>query len=266
MSAALPALIDTHCHLNYDYSPRTLDDLLASCQSEGISHMVTIGTDVGTIGDIQKISDAHAHVYHTVGVHPHDANGVSESDVAKIAQASRHPKCRAIGEIGLDYYYQNSPREAQQQALRWQLDAALREKQPIVIHSRDGEMDLLPELKSYAAKCSGELIPGIIHCFTGTLDFGKACIDLGFFISFSGILTFKNAEDLRVAARAYPLDRLLVETDSPFLAPIPFRGKKCEPAMVKHTALKLAEIKGISFDEVAATTTKNAKRFFRITD
>jgi TatD DNase family protein len=179
-------------------------------------------------------------------------------------KAGRHPKCRAIGEIGLDYHYDHSPRDIQKSALKLQLDLARQLGLPVVIHSRDGEEDLLQALTDYSKQLTTGSIPGIIHCFSGTVAFGQACLDLGFYISFSGILTFKKADEVRTAAQLFPLDKILVETDAPFLAPIPHRGRKCEPSMVRLTALKLAELKGISFEEVARTTTANSKRVFRI--
>jgi TatD DNase family protein len=224
---------------------------------------MTIGTDLGSIAEVQAVSEQFDDVFHTIGVHPHDGASLAAEQVPLLEQAARHAKCRAIGEIGLDYYYENSSRDAQKQSLELQLDLAIRLKLPIVVHSRDGEADLLPMLTAYA-KETGAHSPGVIHCFTGTVDFGKACLDLGFYISFSGILTFKTAENVREAARAYPLDRLLVETDSPFLAPIPNRGKKCEPAMVRWTAAKLAEVKGETLERVAELTTRNSRALFRI--
>jgi TatD DNase family protein len=176
----------------------------------------------------------------------------------------------AIGEIGLDYHYDHSPREVQRRVLEEQLEIALSLDLPVVIHTREAEEDQLQSLKSYIEQlpknADGKLKkpPGVIHCFTSSQEFGKACLDLGFYISFSGILTFKAAEDLRNSARAYPIERLLVETDSPFLAPVPMRGRKCEPSMVVHTAKKLAELKGLALEEVSRITTANAKSVFRI--
>jgi TatD DNase family protein len=257
-------LIDSHCHLNYDYAPKTVDDLVREAREAGVRAMVTIGTELATMAEVRAISEKYPDVYHSVGVHPHDAITLSDADSSLLEEAAKHPKCRAIGEIGLDYHYDNSPREVQRQRLDQQLEIALSGKKPIVIHSRDGEDDLLESLTRYAKRLSAGSIPGIIHCFTGTEKFGRACIDLGFYISFSGIITFKKAEDVRVAAGAFPLERLLVETDSPFLAPIPHRGRKCEPSMVKLTALKLAEVKGVSFEELAQVTTQNSCKVFNI--
>ncbi len=255
-------LIDSHCHLNYDYLPKSCSDLVREAHESGVVSLVTIGTDIPSIEVVQKISDEYENVYHTVGIHPHDTSSLVEGDLKLLEKAAFHPKCRAIGEIGLDYHYENSPKGIQIEQLEQQLDLALRVNQPVVIHSRDAEEELFISLKRYSAKKLDN--PGVIHCFSGTVEFGKKCLDLGFYISFSGILTFKKADEVREAAKLFPLDRMLVETDAPFLAPIPFRGKKCEPSMVKYTALKLAEIKGISIDKVSSVTTENSKRLFRI--
>ncbi len=265
MSAeALPELIDSHCHLNYDYSPKSAQDLIREAREQGVSTLMTIGTDMKTLEQVVSLSEQFEGVYHSVGMHPHDAIDFRDEHEQVLRDAAKHPKCRAIGEIGLDYHYAHSPREIQVQVLKRQLRIASEVGLPVVIHSREAEPELLEALKDYAANLAGSRIPGVIHCFTGTQAFGDACLDLGFYISFSGILTFKNAESLRECARAFPLDRLLVETDSPYLAPIPFRGKKCEPSMVKLTAMKLAELKGLSVEEVAAATTANAKKLFNL--
>lgn len=259
-------LIDTHCHLDYDYAPKGEADLIREARDAGITTLISVGTEMARLPRLQEISESHEGVFHTVGVHPHEAITFRADDVETLRAAARHPKCLAIGEIGLDYHYDHSPPEIQRQVLEQQLKLALEAGLPVVIHSREAEEDLLPALSRYAdqkSKSGGSI--GVIHCFTGTRAFGEACIRLGFHISFSGILTFKNAEDLRECARAFPLSHLLVETDSPYLAPVPFRGKKCEPSMVRLTAQKLAEIKGISFEDVAQTTTENARKLFNLT-
>jgi TatD DNase family protein len=257
-------LIDSHCHLNYEYDGKTVDDLVREAADAGVEKLVTICVDFETHPEVVAISEKFPNIYHTVGLHPHEGSRWKKEDADYLRNAARHPKCRGIGELGLDYYYDHSEHSAQIEALRAQLDLALEVEQPIIVHSREAEADLLPELEIFAKRVKPGNPVGVIHCFTGTEEFGRKCLDLGFFISFSGILTFKNAEPLRTAAKAYPLDRLLVETDSPFLAPIPFRGKKGEPSMVLHTAKKLAEIKGVSLEEIARVTTENSKRLFRI--
>jgi TatD DNase family protein len=258
-------LIDSHCHLNFDYSPKDEAALIREAQASDIVELITVGTDIGNIPLLEGLSERNAHVHHTVGMHPHDAVDMKDSDLAVLEAASKHPKCRAIGEIGLDYHYDHSPRDVQVRRLRDQLELALAVKLPVVIHAREAEDDLLAALSAYAKRVpASQAAVGVIHCFTGTERFGRACLDLGFFVSFSGILTFKAVEALRQAARAFPLERLVVETDSPFLAPIPYRGKKCEPFMVRQTAMKLAEVKGVSLEEVARITTANARRLFSL--
>jgi len=258
---------DSHCHLNYDYAPLTHSDLVSQASELGIKNMVTVGVDIKTIHELETITQLYPNVYHTVGLHPHDTVDWKPEDADALRLATKNQKCRAIGEIGLDYYYDHSSPEIQKNILEAQLEIALDLNLPIVVHSRDAEDDLLPALTRYAKKAKtvetrGAV--GAIHCFTGTKKFGHACLDLGFLISFSGILTFKNAQDLRESAREFPLDRLMVETDSPYLAPIPYRGKKCEPKMVIHTAEKLSEIKSVPLSEVAKYTTQNAKKFFNV--
>jgi TatD DNase family protein len=257
-------LIDSHCHLNYDYDGKTVDDLVREASAVGVENLISICVDFETHPEVVAISEKFPNIFHTVGLHPHEGSRWKSTDADYVRKAAKHPKCRGIGELGLDYYYDHSEHTAQLDALRAQLELALEVELPIIVHSRDAEADLLPELEKYAARVKPGNIPGVIHCFTGTQEFGQRCIELGFYISFSGILTFKNAEPLRVAAKAYPIDRILVETDSPFLAPIPFRGKKGEPSMVLQTAMKLAEVKGLPLDEVARITTENSKRFFKI--
>jgi TatD DNase family protein len=257
-------LIDTHCHLDYEYDGgKGPDHLVREALEAGVDTLITIGTEPANFDAVREISERFPYVYHTIGVHPHDASKVDASVLADMRPRLAHPKCVAIGEIGLDYYYEHSDRKKQQAECAAQLELAVEAKKPVVIHSRDGEEDLLPLLRDYAANQKGPSL-GVIHCFSGTDGFAQACIDLGFFISFSGILTFKNSEPLRTLAKTLPLDRLLVETDAPFLAPVPLRGKKCEPSMVKHTALKLAEIRGIPFEELVRITRENSMRCFGI--
>jgi TatD DNase family protein len=257
-------LVDSHCHLNYDYAPKSTADLIQEAMQDGISHFVTIGVEIDKTGELEKISSQFDNVFHTVGMHPHEAVTWKEEMSDLVRGFAKNPKCRAIGEIGLDYHYTHSDPESQKRVLKIQLDLALELGLPIVIHSRDAEADLLPELERYAKKVPAGKPVGVIHCFTGTQAFGRACIDLGFYISFSGILTFKSATDLQECAKVFPLNKMMVETDAPYLAPIPFRGKKCEPKMIVQTAQKIASIQGVSFEEVARVTSENSKRLFSI--
>ena len=256
--------IDSHCHLNYDYSPKSVDQIIEEALRAGVSSMITVGTDLAMLDAMVAISEKYPQVYHTVGVHPHEAITLQPGDLERIKKAASHPKCRAIGEIGLDYHYDHSPREVQIQQLESQLDLALEVGLPVIIHSREAEEDLLNSLRSYSKKVPAGKIPGVIHCFSGTSEFGRACIDLGFYISFSGIITFKTAESIRACAAEFPLDRILVETDSPYLAPAPNRGKKCEPSMVTLTGKKLAEVRGMFAEDIARITTENSRRFFNL--
>ncbi len=258
-------LIDSHCHLDFDYSPKTTADLVREAGQAGVGTLITIATDLASLEKVALISENHPQVFHTVGIHPHDTKTLDNEGMDLLRKAVIHPKCRAIGEIGLDYHYDHSPHDIQKTALELQLNLALETHLPVVIHSRDAESDLLEALTRYAKTAPANLPLGVIHCFTGTRTFGEACLALGFYISFSGILTFKNAAALQASAKAFPLDRLMIETDSPFLAPIPFRGKKCEPSMVKLTAQKLAELKNLPLEEVAHATAANTRRLFGLT-
>ena len=257
---------DSHCHLEYEGSAKSESDLVSEASAAGVKILINVGVDLPTLERTQTSSDRHEGVFHTVGVHPHEAQNMGADAIETLRRAAAHPKCKAIGEIGLDYYYDHSPREIQRQQLQAQLDLAAELGLPVVIHTRDAEADQLEILKAHVSRLSDEARknPGVIHCFTGSQSFGLECIKLGFSISFSGILTFKAAEDLRECARVFPLDRILVETDSPFLAPVPHRGKKCEPKMVIHTAEKVAEVRGIPLAEVASATFQNTCRVFRI--
>ena len=256
--------IDSHCHLNYDYSPKSIELLLEEAKAIGVTTLVTVATDLSMLDSMVRISETYPQVFHSVGVHPHEAITLLPGDLDKIRAASAHPKCRAVGELGLDYHYDHSPRDVQITQLNAQLEVALDVSLPVIIHSREADDDLLIALTAYAKRVPTSRSPGVIHCFSGTDAFGRACLEMGFYISFSGIITFKTADTLRQCAQAFPIDRILVETDSPYLAPAPFRGKKCEPSMVALTGKKLAEIKGLSIEEVARITTQNSRRLFNL--
>jgi TatD DNase family protein len=258
-------LIDTHCHLNYEYEGgRGPAELVQEAKANGVEMLITIATEHANFETVQKISEQFPNVFHTIGVHPHEASLVNAEVLKFMRPFLDHPKCVAVGEIGLDYYYEHSDRAKQQEECWSQMELAMDAKKPLVIHSRDGEEDLLPMLARFSKENKSGQSPGVIHCFSGSEKFALDCIDLGYYISLSGIFTFKNSESLRQMVKGFPLNRLLVETDSPFLAPVPMRGKKCEPFMVKHTALKLAEVLGMPFDELATLTTANAKACFQL--
>jgi len=258
-------LIDTHCHLNYEFDHgKTAAQLVEACLMSNVKYQITIATDHTNFLEVQKISENFPSVFHTIGIHPHEASQVTPEILETMKTYLLHPKCVAVGEIGLDYYYEHSQPEKQKRECAAQLDIAREFKKPVVIHSRDAEEDLLEMLIDYAKELTGEYSPGVIHCFSGTEKFARSCLDLGFYISLSGIFTFKATEDLRNMVKGFPLDRLLVETDAPYLAPVPMRGRKCEPAMVKHTAMKLAEVLRLPFEDLARITSENAKKCFNL--
>lgn len=257
-------LFDTHCHLDDPKYAGELDDVLARAAAAGVEQMTTIGCVRSLEGVDRALTIARAHpdrVTATVGVHPHDAAFMaSDPDGLEGAMrpVARDPQVVAIGEMGLDYFYDRSPRATQQDVFRRQIAMARAVGKPIIVHTRDAREDTLAILREEQARDVG----GIIHCFSEDAAFAAAALDLGFIASFSGIVTFKNAAAVRDAATQQPLDAILVETDAPYLAPVPFRGKRNEPAYVAHTADVVAELRGMSRDALREATTANARRLF----
>lgn len=256
-------LIDSHCHLSFkDYADTGIEDILKHAQESGVTQMITIGAGEGFEGNQKAIQLAQQYpeIYCTVGIHPHDAKIVTPDIVCQVEELAKNEKVVAIGEIGLDFHYENSPKEVQEKIFDQFVKLAQKIKKPIVIHDRDAGDKTWQILKDNEVK-ENEVM---IHCFTGTMDLAKKYLDLGCYLSFTGIITFKKAQDLREVVKITPLEKLLIETDSPYLAPNPYRGKRNEPAYVKYVAEKVGEIKGVSFEEVAAATTSNAKSFFKL--
>lgn len=251
-------LIDSHAHL--DSFGDGLDEVLVRARAAGVTHVITIGASDGLAPNetAVAIAEARPDVWATVGVHPHDARIVDQSCLDTITRLSRSPKVVAIGETGLDYHYDHSPRDVQRRAFRDFLELARAEKKPVIIHTREADEDTIDILREAKA----DEIGGVIHCFTGGEALAKAAVELGFYLSFSGVITFKNAEPLRAIAAWAPRDRVLVETDCPFLAPIPHRGKKNEPAFVLYTAATIATTWGISASEAHHITAANTARLF----
>ena len=253
-------LIDTHCHLDAHYFPEGGDAVLERARSAGVAGCVVIG-----VGEsMQPARDALAlarrlpeRVAATVGVHPHDAVRL-DAERAEFEALAAEPEVVAIGETGLDYHYDHSPRDVQRDAFAWQIALARNLRKPLVIHTRSAAADTLDVLRAESARDVG----GIVHCFSEDWAFASSALDLGFVVSFSGIVTFKNAKAIQEVAAKVPAASYLVETDSPYLAPIPHRGKPCEPAYVTHTAARVAELRGESLAEVAEATTRNAERVF----
>lgn len=258
-------LIDSHCHIDGEAFDGDRDDVVQRARDAGVAAMLNIGTGNPHTDDFRRavaVAERYDNVYASVGVHPHDAklyDDTAEQHLIELVRSS--PKVIAWGEVGLDYYYDHSPRDVQRDVFRRQIRTARKLDLPIIIHSRDADDETVEILTE---ECSYEGFRGIMHCFGGTPEMAKALMDVGFLISFAGNVTFKKAENLRDAARVVPLDRLSVETDCPFLTPVPFRGKRNEPSFVVHTANFLADLYGVEIETIAENTTRNFLNFFRL--
>ena len=255
-------LVDSHAHIQgKEYAGETAA-VIERARAAGVEQIIAVGGagDMSSNSEAVHLADAFANIYATVGMHPHDAKDVGPDELQKLKDLALHPKVIAVGETGLDYYYNHSPRDVQRRVFAQFIHLARATELPIVVHERDAASDGAELLRSEG---EGKLC-GVIHCFTGNYEAARAYLDLGFYISFTGIITFKNADDLRDVARRVPLERILVETDSPYLTPVPHRGKRNEPAYVRLVAATVANIKGVSLEEVARVTTDNTRRLFRI--
>ncbi len=252
-------IIDSHCHLDFPEFAADLDAVVARAREAGVRRMVTISTRVDRYDEVRRVAEAYDDVYFTIGTHPHQAHQEPEASVARLVALAAHGKCVGIGEAGLDYHYDRAPRPLAARVFRTHVAAARASGLPLVIHTRDADADT-------AAILADEMGQGpfkaLLHCFTAGPALARTALDLGLSISFSGVLTFKKSDALRAIAATVPLDRLLVETDAPFLAPEPRRGARNEPALVVHTAGVLARVKGMGYDELAAATSANALRLF----
>lgn len=252
-------LVDSHCHLDFPDFADELDQVVERARAGGIGLMLTINTHISRFPAVLAIAERYDDVYCTVGIHPHEAASEPAVDADTLVRLADHPKVVGLGETGLDYYYDKSPRDRQQDNFRAHIEAARRTGLPIVIHTRDADGDMVRILNEEYAKGP---FHGLIHCFSSGQELAETAINLGLYISISGIVTFKKAEAVQKVVSSLPLDRLLVETDSPYLAPIPFRGKRNEPAYVAHTAAKVAELKGISSAKLEEVTTANFLSLF----
>ncbi|HVI98617.1 MAG TPA: TatD family hydrolase [Sphingomonas sp.] len=251
--------VDSHCHLNYKGLVEEQQAVLERARARGVERMLNISTRESEWDDVLATAEREPDVWATVGIHPHEADQHLHVDTAKLVERAQHPRVAGIGESGLDYYYDHSDRARQQASFRAHLAAARETQLPIVVHTRDAEEDTAAILAEEMGKGA---FPGVIHCFTASGDFADKALDLGLYISISGIVTFKNAKDLQETAARLPLDRLLIETDAPFLAPVPHRGKTGEPGFVVDTAHFLTDLRGESIEELAAATTRNFKTLF----
>ncbi|MBB3982926.1 TatD DNase family protein [Sphingobium fontiphilum] len=252
-------LIDSHCHLNYKGLIEHQADVLARARARGVETMLNIATRESEWDDVLDTAVREPDVWATVGIHPHEADEHPHIDTAKLVARAAHPRVVGIGETGLDYYYDHSDRARQQASFRSHIAASRDTGLPLVVHTRDAEADTLAIMRDEMGKGA---YGGVIHCFTASGAFADAAMELGFYISISGIVTFRSAKDLQATAARLPLDHLLIETDSPFLAPVPHRGKSCEPAFVADTAKFLAELRGESVETLAAATSANFRTLF----
>lgn len=253
-------LFDTHVHLNDDQFNDDLEEVIERAKEAGVEHMVVVGFNRGTIERALQIADEYDFIYASVGWHPVDAIDMKEEDLVWLEEQARRPKVVAFGEIGLDYHWDKSPKNIQQKVFRKQIRLAKKLHLPLIIHNREATEDIVKILKEEDAREVG----GIMHCFSGSAEVAKECLALNFYISLGGPVTFKNAKKPKKVAEEIPLDRLLIETDCPYLAPHPYRGKRNEPAYVKLVAEQIAELKGISYEEAARVTTENARKLFGI--
>lgn len=254
-----PMLVDHHCHLDFPQFAEDLQGVVARAKAAGVGTMVTISTRIRQFDRIKAVAEAHEDIYCSVGTHPHNAHEELDISADEIVRLAQHPKCVAIGEAGLDYYYQHSSAEAQAEGFRRHIAAARETGLPLEIHARDADEDTLAILMDEHARGA---FPAVLHCFTGGRELALRAVDLGLYVSFSGVVSFKKSEALRELAAELPLERILVETDAPYLAPVPYRGKTNEPAYVVHTAAAVAEARGISLAEFAEATTDNFFRFY----
>lgn len=252
-------LVDSHCHLDFPDFAAELDAVVARARAAGIGRMVTISTRVRRHAQVRAIAEKFPEVFCSVGTHPHNAHEELDIGAAELMAIAQHSKVVAIGEAGLDYHYDNSPRAAQEQGLRAHIAASRETGLPLVIHSREADADMARILREESGKGA---FPAVLHCFTGSRELAFAAVELGHYVSFTGILTFKNSQDLRAIAAALPAERILVETDAPYLAPLPHRGRRNEPAYVVETARVLAETRGVSREIIAQQTTENFFRLF----
>jgi TatD DNase family protein len=252
-------LIDSHCHLNYEGLAERQAEVLENARNRGVEGFLNISTRQREWAEIIAVAEREPDVWASVGVHPHEADAHPDLGASALVEAADNPRVIAIGECGLDYYYDKSDRAAQRERFEAHIDAARQSGLPLVVHTREAEDDTA-EILSTAVREGG--VTGVLHCFTGSAELAHKGLDLGFYVSLSGIVTFKNAQDLQETAKWLPADQMLVETDAPFLAPVPHRGQKCEPAFVADTAAFVAQLRGEETEQLAENTTANFFRLF----
>lgn len=252
-------LFDTHAHLNDKRFDADRDELISGFKKSNVAKVITLGTDIDTSSQCMDIAKKHEGVYAAVGLHPHDAKNFEDENISTFEQMAKDKNVVAIGEIGLDYHYDFSPRDKQMHAFILQMEMAKRLELPAVYHVREAFGDFIPMVEK------GEILTNaVMHCYGGSIESAKICLDAGMMISFTGVISFKNANKVKKVVEYVPLDRLMIETDCPYMAPVPYRGKRNEPAYVAQVARAMAQIKGISIEEIAEITYNNAIRFFNI--
>ncbi|WP_338752500.1 TatD family hydrolase [Bacillus sp. FJAT-52991] len=253
-------LFDTHVHLNAEQYNEDVDEVIHRAKEAGVTNMIVVGFDRPTIEKAMELVEQHDFLYASVGWHPVDAIDMTADDLSWLEELAKRPKVVALGEMGLDYHWDKSPKDVQKEVFRQQIRLAKKVKLPIIIHNREATEDTVAILKEAGA----DEVGGIMHCFTGSVETAKECVEMNFYISLGGPVTFKNAKKPKEVAADIPLDKLLIETDCPYLAPHPYRGKRNEPAFVKLVAEQIAELKGLSYEEVAKATNENALKLFHI--
>jgi TatD DNase family protein len=251
-------LFDTHAHYDDRRFDKDRDALLASMPEQGVGYICNIGCDMPTSHQSVALAEAHDHVYAVVGIHPHSAAEATEEDYAALEQLSRHPKVLALGEMGLDYHYDFSPRDVQRQVFARQMELAGRLNLPVVIHEREACQDVLEVVRQH------KVCRGVYHCYSGSAETARELVQLGYYLGFNGVITFDNARRSHEVIRNVPLERLLLETDCPYLTPVPHRGKRNDSGLMKYSLQKMAELRGSSYEEMVAATEQNAKRLFGI--
>ncbi len=255
----MTGLIDTHAHLNFSqFADDTIENILARAKAVGVQKVINVGADLTSSKDSVALASKHEAIYASVGIHPHDVMTVTDEHLKELAELSKSPKVVAIGETGLDYFKYDGDRQKQQDIFRAQLRLAKERALPVIIHDRDAHADVLAILKEFAP------LKGVMHCFSGDVAFARSVLELGMLISFTGNITFPKAQNLRDVVAAIPLEKMMVETDCPFMAPVPYRGQRNEPAYVLEIAKKIAEVKDLALDDVARITTANAKTLFSL--
>lgn len=253
-------LIDSHCHLDFPEFAEEIDAVISRAGEAGVGLMLTISTSLERFPGVRAVAERFDNVYCTVGIHPHEAEGSANDLTARLVALTDHPKVVGLGETGLDYFYENSPKDAQIRAFRAHIEAARETGLPLIIHTRDADDDMAAILREEGGKGG---LTGLLHCFSSSAGLAQVALGIGFYISFSGIVTFKKADTVRAVAADVPADRVLVETDAPYLAPVPHRGKRNEPSFVPNTARVIAELRNIPIESLEEMTTRNFMRLFR---